>query len=133
MSTCTHHTFGSSASINDVCTQCGSIIAETPPAKQKRSDKSAESSGVVKKKRRPYQARKTPYMLLKKEFRKQVKIDMIAAVPGISRAKAEAVVSACDGSMATMVGVSSTEFARVVYLGAPIGKDLGVAIWRALH
>ena len=66
-------------------------------------------------------------------MRTEVKIDMIAAVPGVSHAKAEAVVNAYEGSMARIVGVSATEFARVVHRGAPIGQELGVAIWRALH
>ena len=72
-------------------------------------------------------------MLEKKRARTEVKIDMIAAVPGVSRAKAEAVIGECEGSMARVVGSSSTELARIVFKGAPIGKELGVAIWRAMH
>ena len=66
-------------------------------------------------------------------MRTEVKIDMIAAVPGVSRAKAEAVVTTCECSMARMVGASATELARVIYRDAPIGQELGVAIWQALH
>ena len=72
-------------------------------------------------------------MLEKKSMRTKVKIDMIAAVPGVSRPKAEVVIDECEGSMARVVALSSTELARMVFKGAPMGEELGVAIWRALH
>ena len=128
MSDCVHRSIESSKSINDVCTECGSIIS--PP---QQSAKRVITNEIVKKKRGPYKPRRTPAMLEKKRMRTEVKIDMIAAVPGVSRAKAEAVIDECEGSMARVVGLSSTELARIVFTSAPIGKELGVAIWRALH
>ena len=74
-----------------------------------------------------------PQVLRSKVVRKEYKVLMIATLPGVSRAKAQSVVDACEGSMARLVGASSTELARVKYKGVSIGEELGVAIWRALH
>ena len=99
----------------------------------KTKEKPTSVAPLIGKARKPSKPRKTPQMLRTKDVRADIKVDMIALVPGVSRARAEAVLSACEGSMAQLVGASSTELARVVYKGAPIGQDLGVAIWRALH
>ena len=128
----TESSLASSKSVNDVCTECGSILSQ-PRYTHKRKEKHASTAPLIQKARKPYKPRKTPQMLQAKEVRAELKINMIALVPGVSRVKAEAVLSACEGSMAKLVGASSTEIARVVYKGAPIGQDLGVAIWRALH
>ena len=58
---------------------------------------------------------------------------MVACVPGVSLPKAEAIVRAFGGSMAAIVDATSTNLARVMYLGEPIGPRLGHAIWHALH
>ena len=136
MSVCSHEP-PSRHSVCDVCAECGSILSA--PLSTSKAQRGAEAKGpvtskcIVKSKRGPYKPRKSPTSLKEKRARREVKVDMIAAVPGVSRAKAEAVVNTCEGSMARMVGVSATEFARVIYRGAPIGQELGVAIWRALH
>ena len=119
----------SSKSVNDVCAECGSILSQ-PRCTHKHNTSTAP---LIQKARKPYKPRKTPQMLQAKNVRAELKVNMIALVPGVSRVKAEAVLSACEGSMARLVGASSTELARVVHKGAPIGQDLGVAIWRALH
>jgi hypothetical protein len=64
-----------------------------------------------------------------------IKVDMLANIPGVTHARAEAVVTTYEGSMARIIGVSATQFARVVHRGAPLGQELGLglAIWRALH
>ena len=123
----------SSRSVNDVCTECGSILSQHRCTNEHQKGKSTSVASLIKKVRRTYKPRKTPQMLRAKDARAEIKADMIALVPGVSRAMAEAVLSTCEGSMAKLVGASSTEIARVVYKGAPIGQDLGVAIWRALH
>ena len=110
-------------SFNDVCKECGTAILR-PRGLCKTISK------PVAKKRKP---RKTPTVLHLKEARAKIKTDMIALVPGVSRAKAETVVNAYEQSMARLVGASSTGLARVVCKGKPIGQELGVAIWRALH
>ena len=118
----------STASVNDVCTTCGSIITTTRPPKKRQ-----QSELAVTKPSKPRKQRKTMALLEKKAVRKEVKVDMLAAVPGITPAKAAAILEACEGSFARLVGASSTEIARAVYLGAPLGPDIGVAVWRALH
>lgn len=72
-------------------------------------------------------------MLRSKKVRADIKVEMLAAIPGVSPAKATAVLEECEGSFAKLVGASSTEIARCVYKGAPLGPDLGIAVWRALH
>ena len=124
----------SSKSFNDVCTECGSILSQKPCTHNHEVKKKNTSiAPLIGKARKPYKPRKTPQMLRAKDARADLKVDMIALVPGVSRAKAASVLSACEGSMAQLVGASTTELARVVFKGAPIGQDLGVAIWRALH
>ena len=124
----------SSKSVNDVCTECGSILSQPQRIhNHKTKEKPTSVAPLIGKARKPSKPRKTPQMLRTKDVRADIKVDMIALVPGVSRARAEAVLSACEGSMAQLVGAWSTELARVVYKGAPIGQDLGVAIWRALH
>ena len=136
MSDCLHQSAESSLSINDVCTECGAFISHVQSQTSKRKNGTKvpiTKDCITKDKRGPYKPRRTPAMLREKRARTEVKVDMLAAVPGVSRAKAEAVIDACEGSMARVVGASSTEFARVVFKGAPIGMELGVAIWRAFH
>jgi ERCC4-type nuclease len=115
----------STASINDVCRTCGSIVTIGRAAKSYKRHKTSPS--------KPRKRRKTMALLEKKAVRKEVKTDMLAAIPGITPAKATAILEACEGSFAHLVGASSTEIARAVYLGAPLGPDVGVAVWRALH
>ena len=124
---------GSFESINDVCTQCGSIITSTTHKHKEHPNPLPPDASPIKKTRKPYKPRKTPAMLRDKSMRVDIKIEMLATVPGVSHAKAEAVVTAYEQSMAQIIGASSTQLARVVCKGTPIGQDLGVAIWRALH
>ena len=119
-----HDLTHSSLSVNDVCTECGSSIPWPRGAPKK------VPSPISKKPRKP---RKTPTMLFAKEARTDIKVEMIALVPEVSRAKAAAVVDACERSMARLIGASSTDLSRVVCKGKPIGQELGIAIWRALH
>ena len=74
-----------------------------------------------------------PHVLRSKVVRKEYKVLMIATLPGVSRARAEAVIDAFEGSMARLIGASSTELSRVKSKGVAIGMELGLAIWRALH
>lgn len=121
---CCESLLGSSASAHDVCTECGTILSLP------RKNAQQQRASIAKKKREP---RRTPQVLRSKYVRKEFKVLMIATVPGVSRAKAQAVVDACEGSMAQLVGASSTELARVECRGMQIGTELGLAIWRALH
>ena len=72
-------------------------------------------------------------MLRSKKMRTDIKVEMLAAIPGVSAAKATVVLEKCEGSFAKLVGTSSTEIARCVYKGVPLGPGIGIAIWRALH
>ena len=123
----------SSRSVNDVCTECGSILSQHRCTNEHQTVKSTSVASLIQKVRKEYKPRKTPQMLRAKDARAEIKADMIALVPGVLHAMAEVVLSTCEGSMAKLVGASSTELARVVHKGGPIGQDLGVAIWRALH
>ena len=116
----------SSASINDVCHSCGSIISSAPRAHRHTQ----RESDPIKK---PRKRRRTPASLECGDVRADVKIAMIAAIPGVSAAKAAALLEECEGSFARLVGASSTELANVHFEGKPVGETLGVAIWRALH
>ena len=109
---------------NGICTECGSTMPQPCCLNNKQ---------IAKKPRNTYKPRKTPSMLYTKETRTDIKVDMIALVPGVSRAKAEAVVNAYERSMAQVIGASSMNLGCVRYRDKPIGKELGVAIWRALH
>ena len=129
MLTCSHE-FLSQRSVDEICTECGNVISMQENQAMK---KPVAITGVAKRKRRPYKPRRTPAILREKRMRREVKIDMLAQIPGVSRVQAEAVVAAYEDSMARMVGASATAFARVVYRGAPLGDEIGVAIWRALH
>ena len=115
----------STASINDVCRTCGSIVTVGGAARSYKRHKTSAN--------KPRKRRKTMALLKKKAVRKEVKVDMIAAIPGITPAKATAILEACEWSFARLIGASSTEIARAVYLGAPLGPDVGGAVWRALH
>ena len=127
---CCQSLIGSSASVQDVCTECGSMLSSSPRKSPHSNAAPQQRAPIAKTTREP---RKTPHILWKKYVRTEYKVLMIATVPGVSRAKAQAVVDACEGSMARMVGTSSTQLARVQSKGVPIGEELGLAIWRALH
>ena len=119
-----HDLTHSSLSVNEVCTECGSNIHWPHRAPKK------VPSPIAKKPRKP---RKTPSILFVKEARRDIKVEMIALVPEVSRAKAAAIVDTYERSMARLIGASSTDLSRVVCKGRPIGQELGIAIWRALH
>jgi ERCC4-type nuclease len=125
----------SMASSTNVCTQCGSIMSLPRCVHRLEKLKAGHNapSAAIKRPRRKYKERKKPEMLRLKEARADLKVSMIALIPGVSRVKAEAVLSTCEGSMAQLVGASSTKLARVVCKGSALGEELGVAIWRALH
>ena len=123
----------STASVNDVCETCGSIITMSGTQKHTHTHKSAASTAPAKAIAKARKPRRTPDMLRSKKMRTEVKVEMLAAVPGVSPAKATAVLEECENSFAKLVGASSTEIARCVYKGAPLGPDIGIAIWRALH
>jgi len=124
---CSHGFIGSVVSTDDVCKECGSIV---PSRELPENSASPRERTAIAKKRSP---RRMPQVLRSKVVRKEYKVLMIATLPGVSRAKAQSVVDACEGSMARLVGASSTELARVKYKGVAIGMELGLAIWRALH
>ena len=121
----------SSASVNDICETCGSII--TTAGTLQHTHKHTAPAKTITKPRKPRKPRRTPDMLWSKQMRADIKVEMLAAIPGVNQAKAEAVLEKCEGSFAKLVGASSTEIARCVYKGAPLGSDIGIAIWRALH
>ena len=120
----------SSESTNDVCAKCGSVVKFS--AHGKHCVSSTPLLSISKQRKQP-KPRKTPEALRRKSERRNLKVAMVALVPCVSRAKAEAVMDACEGSMARVVGASSTRLARVVCNGAPLGESLGVAIFRAFH
>ena len=120
----------SNATIEDVCEACGTLLTAPTPAAPPPSRKDASRKVSAPRQRRP---RKTPTMLRLKKMRASVKVDMLAVIPGLSHAKAAAVLEACEGSFARLVGMSSTQLGRAACGGTPIGTELGVAIFRALH
>ena len=126
----------SRVSIEDVCEACGTLLTaprpvDTRPAPpQKAPAPPVAKQSPRKPKRRP---RRTPTTLRLKETRASVKIDMLTAIPGLSRAKAAAILEACEGSFVRLVGMSSTQIGRAPCRGSPIGTELGVAVFRALH
>ena len=124
----------SALAITDICTQCGSAISSLAPSCAHDGKLPSKLGKIVKARRKTYRLRKTPEMLFSKKVRLELKASMLALVPGVSRAMAEAVLAAYEGSMAGVVGASSMELSRVKSgNGSPIGQELGVAIFRALH
>ena len=120
----------SSKSVNDVCTECGSILSQPQRIhNHKTKEKPTSVAPLIGKARKPSKPRKTPQMLRTKDVRADIKVDMIALVPGVSRARAEAVLSACEGSMAQLVGASSTELARVVYRCTRVLRSDRIWVW----
>ena len=117
-----------SASAVDVCAACGTVISGNRVAIRKHG-----AAATPAKKKAARKPQRTPEMLNRRDVCTGVKIDMIAAVPGVSRAKAAAVLEACEGSFAQLVGASATKLAGTVCGGTPIGNKLGVAIFRSLH
>ena len=123
----------SALAITDVCTQCGSAISSLAPSCA-HGGKFVPKVGKIVKVHKTYRPRKTPEMLFAKKVRAELKVSMLALVPGVSRAKAEAVLAAHEGSMAGVVAASSMELSRIKSgKGTPIGQELGTAIFRALH
>ena len=125
----------SALAITDVCTQCGSAISSLAPSCAHGGKFLPKVGKIVKvHKRKTYRPRKTPEMLFAKKVCAELKVSMLALVSGVSRAMAEAVLAAHEGSMAGVVAASSMELSRVKSgKGTPIGQELGVAIFRALH
>ena len=117
-------------SISDVCGECGAVIVASPRAAPKGVDK-AQKSRIKQRARQP---RKTPAMLRHKLARTQIKAVMLANVPGVTFKKAEAILTTFEDSMAQLIGASSTRIAKVMCAnGKPLGEELGVAVFRALH
>ena len=133
----------SSASLNDVCEACGMLLTDATCThigadknKLKRSsggDGTPRGPNVQHAKRLKRAPRKAPTALRLKAMRASVKIEMLAAIPGLSRAKAASILEACEGSFARIVGASSTQLARIERNGTALGIELGVAVFRALH
>ena len=116
------HPFQAHCHVANICKTCGSIVEVSRFEHQ-------TSTGVLKRSRTQHKPHKTNDVLQSKP----VQVQMVACVPGVSLPKAEAIVRAFGGSMAAIVDATSTNLARVMYLGEPIGPRLGHAIWHALH
>ena len=111
----------------NVCDQCGSaLISHTINSKCVKP----RPKPTIQKKRQP---RKTPEKLRSLAVRAEIKIDMLAAIPGVSRAKAGAILARFP-TFAAMVAAPSDLIASVLCKnGKRLGTELGVAVWRALH
>ena len=120
----------SNATIEDVCDACGTLLTESTPVGHPPPRKDTARKLSAPRKRQP---RKTPTALRLKKMRASVKVDMLAAVPGLSRAKAAAILEMCEGSFVRLIGMSSSQIGMAVCRGTPIGTELSVAIFRALH
>ena len=69
--------------------------------------------------------RAKPTIVYSKVVRRAVRQEMIASIPGWNRARARAVLGACqDGTFAEVVGLSSNELARILAVAEPgLAKD----------
>ena len=97
---------------------------EVPPeqAKPSRAHQSAPAAKPTRSCKRP---RAKPTIVHSKVVRRAVRQEMIATIPGWNRARARAVLDACqDGTFAEVVSLSSNELARILVAGEPgLAKD----------
>ena len=108
---------------NTQCKYCGSVIGHSHKKRKTKGD-------ADKQARKP---RKTMAKLEEDSVRQEVRVSMIAAIPGVSPTKAAAILDSCDGSFARLMDTTEARIANSLCGGAPLGTSIGRAVWRALH
>ena len=102
--------------------EAGSERSSSPP-----SPKSSDASGEPKQR----QPKMLPSALRRNASRLMVRKAMLAAIPGINRARAEAIVDKYP-SLRALMNATERELAALTIKKGPLGNELAVAILRVL-
>ena len=95
------------------------------PAEQAKPGRAPQPAPAAKPTRSCKRPRAKPTIVHSKVVRRAVRQEMIATIPGWNRARARAVLDACqDGTFEEVVSLSSNEVARILVAGEPgLAKD----------
>ena len=116
------------------CNQCGSLLFSSSAGEPKCASSLPPPPPLPDPKKQPPERRKlTPAVLLASDAaRIEVRVKMLCAVPGITKAKALAVVVAFP-SFEHLMAASREELAAVVVRKGTLGDELGDALYSVLH
>ena len=105
-------------------TKAGNMVLRVSQEQAKPSPAPQPAPAVVptRPSKRP---RAKPTIVHSKAVRRAVRQEMVACIPGWNRARARAVLDACqDGTFAEVVSLPSSELARILMAGEPgLAKD----------